>query len=263
MRLVCELGGPWIVGFLFLGIGFHLGCDFSGYLNEDFVYVTARVLNLRERPTTQASVLKALNRGEKLKILENRDMWLRVKTDEGVSGWVYRNYVGDSKIFRAAINRNSALKDTKLERKWAQSGSGKRRVPRFTIDRMLDGLPGEIEIERVGPIGSQDRSMGVTPDGQVVVEFWGDPEKLSCASIMVSVLNVSDKNLFHNSALVVRFVRNAVPKWSRETMWMVKKLRELASKDTGTGGFTGGGKKVRFEFVKALGSVRISINNKI
>ena len=262
MRSFGVPAGRWLVGFLFVGLGVQLGCGLGGYFKGELVYVTASVLNLREQPTTKAPVLKRLNRGEELEVLEKGEGWLRVETGEEVVGWVHGNYVGDPAAVRAALKQDLVRRPQKGRkprvRSWPR-GTGSRR---FSVEGMLAGLPEEMEIEEVDPIEGQARSMGVTADGQVVVEFWGNPEGLSRASVMVSVVDVPDEDLSRNAELAARFVRNAVPIWTRDGAWMADKLRELTSQDIGKGGFDGAGKKVRFEFIKPLGSVRISIDRK-
>lgn len=59
------------------------------------VVVTADVLNLRERPSTQSTVLGKLSNGKKLTALKQVGEWLYVE-DGHVNGWVHSSYVKDA-----------------------------------------------------------------------------------------------------------------------------------------------------------------------
>ena len=49
--------------------------------------------NVRSSPSTSGKVLFALGRGEVVTVLENKRGWLRVKDDQGRTGWVYSDGV--------------------------------------------------------------------------------------------------------------------------------------------------------------------------
>jgi hypothetical protein len=243
--------GRRLAGFLCVLAGLVWGCD-SG----EPVYVTASVLNLRERPTTRASVLGRLSRGQELRVLGEEHRWLKVRTGEEVIGWVHRDYVGDPAEVRAALNR-----DLRRRTKRKPVGTPRPDAPpglNLSIEKMLAGFPEDMEVEALDSREGEPRAMGATAGGQVV-EFWGDPDNLSGASLMVPVVGVTDVELSGHADLAVRFIRNAVPKWRRNRVYFADKLRELSSRDIGRGGFDAGGKAVRFEFIKSLGSVRIMI----
>ena len=48
-------------------------------------------LRLRTEPSAQAPVVATETMGEKLTVLEDRDSWVRVQNDEGLSGWTERS----------------------------------------------------------------------------------------------------------------------------------------------------------------------------
>ncbi len=249
-------GGRRFAGFLCI-LYMLWGCD-----TGEPVYVTASVLNLRERPTTRAPVLERLSRGQELRVLQEDETWLKVRAGEEVVGWVHRDYVGDPAAVRAALARD-------LKRRSGRPGAAGRhdRGARgadgssglnLSIEKMLTGFPGDMAVEALDAVEGEPRAMGATTGG-LVVEVWGDSENLSRASLMIPVVDVPDGKLFGHADLAVRFIRNAVPQWRRNRVWMAGKLRELSSRDIGRGGFDAGGKAVRFEFIKALGVVRVVI----
>ena len=74
------------------------------------VSVTADVLNLRERPSTQSAVLGKFSNGKKLTALKQVGEWLYVE-DGHVNGWVHSSYVKDiseSNNSQAPENNNTS-----------------------------------------------------------------------------------------------------------------------------------------------------------
>jgi uncharacterized protein YgiM (DUF1202 family) len=93
-----------IMAFIFL-MGL-LGCaelqkwvstDLKGDRSSSQVHRTERVtahrLNLRQGPSTKATILAVLKKGDSLEIQREKGVWLNVITEEGTVGWVYSRYV--------------------------------------------------------------------------------------------------------------------------------------------------------------------------
>jgi len=51
------------------------------------------VINLREGRGNEYRIIKMLRRDPPLKILEEADQYLRVRTEEGLEGWVLKQYI--------------------------------------------------------------------------------------------------------------------------------------------------------------------------
>ncbi len=58
---------------------------------QDVVTVKVDGLNFRVRPTPTADVIRGLNAGEKLTLLEEEGGWYRVRDASGVIGWITSN----------------------------------------------------------------------------------------------------------------------------------------------------------------------------
>lgn len=255
------------VGFLFV-ITLLVGCDYFQKQERDLVYVTASALNLREKPTTQASIVGRLERGQELEVMNKDDAWVQVKVDEATTGWVHGDYVGDPASVRAALQKDLARRS---------SSRTVRPIPpkpvpisetelgsvatsnNLVLNTMLAGMPEDLTIEEMDALEGQPRLMGAGAGGQVVVEFLGPESGLQRAEVMVSVMDVSDENLTRNAEVVLQFVHNAVPKWKRDLDWVKDFLKNLSSRDEGKGGFDTKEMKVRFLFIKPLGSIRVTI----
>ena len=98
------LADRFFVGLFCVLIASLSGCDYL--LPKETVYVTAAILNLREKPTTKSQVVERLQRGRELEIFEKANPWLRVRTDGKTEGWVHGNYVGDAAAVRAALQKD-------------------------------------------------------------------------------------------------------------------------------------------------------------
>lgn len=57
---------------------------------ESAVVLTVQIdgLNLRKKASKDADVVRGLDKGEKLTVLDEQDDWYRVKTSKGETGWI-------------------------------------------------------------------------------------------------------------------------------------------------------------------------------
>lgn len=266
MRGSCLLADRFFVGFLFVLFVFA-GCENFQQEKRELVYVTATVLNLRDKPTTQSNVVGRLKRGQELAIVKKGDPWLQVQVDDETQGWVHGDYVGDAAAVRAALQKDLAHRTTTTSKPRVRQPQTQTQTQTtqktsssvMTVDDMLVGLPDDLPLEEMDPLEGQPRYMGATAAGQVVVEFWGPESDLLRSEIMVSTVDVSEGDLRRNADWVRQFVQNAVPNWQRDTDWVADFLESLSSKDKGQGGFDTKSKTVRFLFIKPLGAIRVTI----
>ncbi len=263
------LADRFFVGLFFVLMASLSGCDFL--LPKETVYVTVPILNLREKPTTKSQVVERLQRGRELEIFERANPWLRVRVDGKTEGWVHGNYVGDAAAVRAALQKDLARRSSSTRKKrpatrptqptteTQQTQTTPPSPGALSIDGMIAGMPDDLILEEVDPLEGQPRHFGATGSGQVVLEFWGPETDLLRSEIMVTVLGVSDADINRNADLMRLFIRNAVPQWQRDTIWVANFMRELSSQDVGTGGFDTRSKTVRFRFIKPLSAIRVTI----
>ena len=76
-----------VVTTLFVTLGVSTIC------NADTATVDTDTLNLRKEASTSSSVLRLLNQGEKLDVLEEVEGWYKVKTKNNITGFVSKDYV--------------------------------------------------------------------------------------------------------------------------------------------------------------------------
>ena len=62
-------------------------------ITDKIVNVNSSSANIRQAPNTNSKVLMTVTSGEKLTVLEKKDSWYEVRTESGLTGWVYSNLV--------------------------------------------------------------------------------------------------------------------------------------------------------------------------
>ena len=77
--------------------------------------------------------------------------------------------------------------------------------------------------------------------------------------ILVTVLDINDDELNRNADYALEFVKNSLSGLDRDRAWMLKRLKEISSRDEGSGELQAKGRTVSFEFLKALGVVRVTV----
>ena len=67
-------------------------------------------VRLRTQPGPQAAVVATATMGEKLTVLEDRDRWVRVQNDEGLSGWTERSLLERTSERARRLGRYEAIR---------------------------------------------------------------------------------------------------------------------------------------------------------
>ncbi len=221
-------------------------------------YVVPTVLNVRKGPSTKNPVIAQVRRGQELKVVARQAPWVSIQLSDTSEGWVHGDYVGTPADVRASLNQDLRRKQGRVPRPRVRRTT-KRKSTELTIDGLIENLPAEIPMESLPPLEGLARVMGSGEEGQVVVEFIGDEEKLERAMIMITVLDISDGELDRNAEYVLGFIKNALPGLVRDRHWMLTRLRSISSRDLGSGELQAKGRTISFEFLKALGAVRVTV----
>ena len=105
------------------------------------------------------------------------------------------------------------------------------------------------------------RYMGMTGDNLALLEVIGDKRNIRQATLAIALPNDSRSALVRNSAMFMRFVKNAVPDWPGSEDWAIAALK----KATATGNPVErvfGSRRVTVTFQKPLGMVLVTVKHK-
>ncbi len=82
---------------LFTGLAIVMISAFrsAGPMFVPSVEVQSKAANIRTEPSTDSAVVTTVSEGDDLTVLERAGTWVRVKTDDGQTGWVYSTLVSD------------------------------------------------------------------------------------------------------------------------------------------------------------------------
>ena len=97
-----------VITTLFMTLGIGTTC------NADTATVNTETLNLRQEASKSSNVLKLLNQGEKLDILEEVEGWYKVKTKNNTTGFVSKDYVKVEKTEFASKNEEEPKQEEQV-----------------------------------------------------------------------------------------------------------------------------------------------------
>lgn len=108
-------------------------------VSVDELYVLSESVSIRTQPSAKASRLDSVERGEKLRLIEDRGAWVRVRTPEGLEGWADRSTLeGPAEHERRRARFASIKKLPSLE------GLVERRVPLYAGPGIFYSIVGEL-----------------------------------------------------------------------------------------------------------------------
>jgi hypothetical protein len=116
--------------------------------------------------------------------------------------------------------------------------------------QVLVGLP-TFSLREAPLADGRARRLGQTTDGKATLELTGPKDNLTRAYLLVTGTATRD-----NTALLMRFIQNAVPEWSGRDAWVRSTLKQIAQSPART---TVGARVVEMERNAALGALTVTI----
>jgi hypothetical protein len=158
-------------------------------------------------------------------------------------------------------NRRTAILVLMLILGWATQGLSAGLKIGLSYGEITNYLSSIVTLQRSSPVDGQPRYMGMSADKLSMMEVIGDKSDITQATLGVGVPNDSPSILARNSAMMLRFVKNAAPGWSGSTDWTVAALRKAAA----TGNpveTTYRSRRITMTFIKPLGMVMVTVKHK-
>lgn len=122
-------------------------------------------------------------------------------------------------------------------------------------------LAGNFALSQSTPVDSQPRYMGATADHLAMLELIGDRNDLTQATLMIGIPNDSRSVLVRNTAMFVRFVKNAAPGWAGSTDWATMALKQAVATDSPVSTIRGA-RRITISFIKTLAIVSVTVKHR-
>lgn len=106
-------------------------------------------------------------------------------------------------------NRRTAILGLMLILGWASHGLSAGLKTGLSYREITSYLSNVIALQRSSPVDGQPRYMGMSADKLSMLEVIGDKSNITQATLAIGVPNDSPTALARNSAMVLRFVKNA------------------------------------------------------
>lgn len=156
-----------------------------------------------------------------------------------------------------AINDKQSIET--VEKKTTPSPSKKLDV---SYVQMMNYLSNFFTMEKVTPVKGEDRYMGQASNGLATLEIIGNKDNISQASLMIGIPSDEPSVLIENSAILLRFLKNAVPEWDDSNNWATSSMEKIAGSSNNEEEKIYGNKQINMSLIKELGIMTITIKHK-
>ncbi|MCG8364521.1 MAG: hypothetical protein MJA27_14480 [Pseudanabaenales cyanobacterium] len=160
--------------------------------------------------------------------------WICLTAIGGVLSWG-AIYLLRFNIINGFKRANQTEQANGSEAEMGASGSSKAsHAPRLgvaatTIQSLFEQPNIGFTFENPSPVNGDLRLIGTSAHGLATIELIGQPENLTCATIMVSIPDDNTHALTLNAEYVLRFIKNLSPHWSGGGDWVIQNLDAFAS----------------------------------
>jgi hypothetical protein len=131
-----------------------------------------------------------------------------------------------------------------------------------SYNQMMNYLSNFFTMEKSTPVDGEDRYMGTASSGLATLEIIGGKDNITQASLMIGIPNDSPILVTENSAIMLRFLKNAVPEWEDITDWFTASLEELTYSSNGKIEKLYGDKVIKLTLIKELGMMMATVEHK-
>jgi len=131
----------------------------------------------------------------------------------------------------------------------------------LSYSQITQYLSSYFTLEKSTPVNGQPRYMATTEDKLAVLELIGDRSDLTQATLIIGVPNDSQTTLVRNSAMFMRFVKNAAPNWVGGGDWAVAALKKATTTENPVSTVRGA-RRITVSFLKPLGMVVVTVKHK-
>ena len=158
-------------------------------------------------------------------------------------------------------NRGTAILGLMLILGWSSHGLSAGLKTGLSYREITSYLSNVITLQRSSSVDGQPRYMGMSGDKLSMLEVIGDKSNITQATLAIGVPNDSPTALARNSAMVLRFVKNATHGWPGSTDWTVAALQKAAATENPVE-TTYGARRITMTFLKPMGMIMVTVKHK-
>lgn len=128
-----------------------------------------------------------------------------------------------------------------------------------SYDQMMNYLSNFFTMEKSSPVNGVDRYMATTTNGLAILEIIGNKDNISQTTLLLGLPNDNSTVAIENSALLLLFLKNAVPEWKDRDTWATASLKKIAETSSDEEKKLYGGKSIEMSFLKELGMLSVTV----
>ena len=182
--LVVILLGLIFVGLLAALIVFTGKRPTGSRSQSETLSVLPQRVRVRTEPSAKAPVVATATNGEKLTVLEDRDAWVRVQNEDGLTGWVERSNLERTSERDRRLARYQAIRKLPV-----LSAIATRRTPLYAGPGIFYPIVGELPRETQVNVYTRDHDFyAIDHDGQIA---YADVDAIDVSSAGTRQLEVS------------------------------------------------------------------------
>ncbi|HEX4959603.1 MAG TPA: hypothetical protein VF173_02095 [Thermoanaerobaculia bacterium] len=131
----------------------------------------------------------------------------------------------------------------------------------LSYSQMTQYLSSYFSLEKSTPVNGQPRYMGATGDKLAMLELIGDKNDLTEATLIIGLPNDSQSVLVRNSAMFMRFIKNAAPSWEGSGDWAVAALKKATTTEVPVSTVRGT-RRITVSLQKPLAMVLVTVKHR-
>lgn len=124
--------------------------------------------------------------------------------------------------------------------------------------QMMNYLSNFFTMEKSTPVDGEDRYMSTSSSGGAVLELIGEKDNLTSATLLIGVPNDNSQMLVENAAVMIRFLKNAVPETDL-TEWFTSSMDKLIKNPENNIEKRMNSKIVTLSFLKSLAMISANV----
>lgn len=132
----------------------------------------------------------------------------------------------------------------------------------ISYDQLMNYLSNSFKMGKSIPLNGQDRYIGQTSDGLLTLELIGDKQNIIQAGLIIGIPNDNSKAIITNSAILLRFLKNAVPEWPNSADWATNTINKINNSTIEKEKKVYRNKIIEISVLRNMGMILISIKPK-